>query len=277
MRRIAVLITCHNRKAKTLACLDALFQNTLPEDCLLEVFLVDDGSKDGTEYAVREGYAQVNIIKGDGNLFWCGGMRVAFSAAMKNKFDGYLLLNDDTKLFSSAIDTLLSAESYAIKIKGLPAIVVGSVVDPCSGKLAYGGRNSRGWKQPLYYDLVPPQAEPVVCDTANANCLLIPSLIAEQIGNLDSVFVHGKADYDYGLRAKRGGYKTFVANSVVGECSINPPEDTAKFNSMGIVQRWKYLSSPKQFPLFEWLIFTWRHAGYLWFIHWLRPYRRLFY
>ena len=47
MKTIATLITCHNRKDKTLACLDALFSNHLPDRVLLDVFLVDDGSTDG--------------------------------------------------------------------------------------------------------------------------------------------------------------------------------------------------------------------------------------
>ncbi|NOT97668.1 MAG: glycosyltransferase family 2 protein [Sideroxydans sp.] len=276
MKKIATLLTCHNRKAKTLACLEALFQNTLHEGYSLDVFLVDDGSTDGTEQAVLECYPQVNIIKGDGNLFWCGGMRLAFAAAMKINFDMYLLLNDDTKLNVNAIKTLLESYANAEVSAGRPVMVVGSVVDPITNQLTYGGRVSRGWKQPLYYDFVPALSTPVVCDTANANCLLIPSEIASVVGNLDSTFLHGKADYDYGLRAKKKGFSTFVACEIVGECSHNPPEDISKFIAMNIAQRWRYLTSPKQFPVFEWLVYTWRHAGVFWFIHWLRPYRKLF-
>jgi GT2 family glycosyltransferase len=276
MYRIATLITSHNRKAKTLVCLDALFQNDLPEGYSLDVYLVDDGSADGTEQAVRDRYPQVKIIKGDGGLFWCGGMRLAFSAAMKERYESYLLLNDDTKLYVNAIVTLLASNEVAHKKNGRAAIIVGSVVDPISKQLTYGGRVSRGWKQPLYYDLVSPQSNPVLCDTANANCLLIPSKISAVVGNLDSIFMHGKADYDYGLRAKRKGFPTFVANAVVGECSHNLPEDIAKFRAMSILQKWRYLTSPKQFPVLEWFVYTWRHAGFFWFIHWLRPYRRLF-
>ena len=88
--KIAVLITCHNRKAKTVACLHALFANDLPKDYSLEIFLVDDGSTDGTEQAVRGRYPKVNIIKGDGNLYWNGGMRVAFADAIEQGFDIFL-------------------------------------------------------------------------------------------------------------------------------------------------------------------------------------------
>ena len=64
----------------------------------LNVYLVDDGSTDGTSEAVKKNFPQVNIIKGDGTLFWNGGMRVAFSKAMESEHDYYLWLNDDTIL-----------------------------------------------------------------------------------------------------------------------------------------------------------------------------------
>ena len=48
-KNIAVLITCYNRKDKTLLCLESLFkQQGLGIDFSLAVFLVDDGSTDGT-------------------------------------------------------------------------------------------------------------------------------------------------------------------------------------------------------------------------------------
>jgi len=94
--KIAALITCHNRRAQTLACLEALYQNALSQDYSLHVILVDDGSTDGTGEAVRELYPSVEIIRGDGNLYWNKGMYRAFGHAMETGFDAYLWLNDDT-------------------------------------------------------------------------------------------------------------------------------------------------------------------------------------
>ena len=44
MNKIAAILTCHNRKEKTLACLHSLFSII----STIDVFLVDDGSTDGT-------------------------------------------------------------------------------------------------------------------------------------------------------------------------------------------------------------------------------------
>lgn len=57
---------------------------------------------DGKEQAVSERYPQVNIIKGDGNFYWSGGMCVAFAAAIENGFYYYLCLNDEALLYPLA-------------------------------------------------------------------------------------------------------------------------------------------------------------------------------
>jgi len=53
-KEVAVLLTCYNRKAQTIACLGSLFEATIPEDLHLDIYLTDDGSTDGTGDAVKE-------------------------------------------------------------------------------------------------------------------------------------------------------------------------------------------------------------------------------
>jgi GT2 family glycosyltransferase len=99
---IAVLMTCFNRVDKTLKCLCQLFANDLT-DISLSVYLVDDGSTDGTAKAVSENFPEVNVIQSDGGLFWNKGMHLAFSNAMQKDYDAFLMFNDDTMLQSDAI------------------------------------------------------------------------------------------------------------------------------------------------------------------------------
>src|SRR3954466_15183881 len=87
--RISALITCHNRREKTVACLEALYKNSLPT-ALLTVVLVDDGSTDGTSEAVAEQFPDVIIHRGDGSLFWNKGMHIAHTIAEKLDPDFYL-------------------------------------------------------------------------------------------------------------------------------------------------------------------------------------------
>src|SRR5690606_1901340 len=108
MNTIAVLLTCHNRKEKTLQCLQTLFKADVPETLKIDYFLVDDGCTDGTSNAVNKIYPEINIVLGSGNLFWAGGMRLAFTEARKNRdYDGYLLLNDDVELTRDFLSKIL--------------------------------------------------------------------------------------------------------------------------------------------------------------------------
>ena len=107
---VAVLMTVYNRKDSTLKCLSLLYRQT---DSLsragkyrFSVYLTDDGSTDGTSEAVSSLFPDVNIIKGDGSLFWNRGMCAAWDEAARTSPDFYLWLNDDTMLKPGAVALL---------------------------------------------------------------------------------------------------------------------------------------------------------------------------
>lgn len=275
MNRIATLITCRNRKAQTLACLAALFKNTLPDGYSLEVFLVDDGSTDDTEQAVRGHYPWVNIIMGDGYLFWNGGMRVAFAAAMEKGFDYYLWLNDDTLLYPTALDTLITTSRDLLVQQGRIAIVVGSTHDGNDGGLTYGGvHRPHKWKATTF-SLTAPRDEPVECETMNGNCVLVPGQVAKAVGNLEPRFVHSMGDMDYGLRARMAGFSVWIAPGFAGTCSNNAATGSFNDRNLTVSTRIRKMMGPKGLPLSSWRVFTQRHAGIFWPLFWLWPYAKI--
>ena len=84
--RIAILLTCHNRKPLTDRCLNSIFNN-IPKRAIIDVYLVDDGCTDGTSEMIRIKYPAVKLLHGDGNLFWNRGMHRAFSEAVKGDYE----------------------------------------------------------------------------------------------------------------------------------------------------------------------------------------------
>ena len=276
IQRIAVLVTSHNRKERTLASLQSLFAQNGIGDFELAVFLVDDGSKDGTSEAVAVRFPWVRLMSGDGSLYWGGGMRKAFGAAMEEGFDAYLWLNDDVQLYDDAISRIVAcAESAAIK--GQTAIVVGSTCDPKTGSRSYGGYQVRKDGLHIHFDaVIPNSTRALPCDTFNGNLTLIPASLARVLGNLDDSFRHYRGDLDYGLRARKAGFSVLVGAGYFGECPDDSKiEGSWRDRAQPLSKRWAHLTSPKGMPFGDWFLFTSRHFGWRCPFYAISPYVKL--
>jgi len=262
-KNIAVLLTCYNRREITLACLEALFFQELPGNIHLAVFLVDDGSTDGTGEAVKRKFPAVHVIAGSGNLYWCGGMRMAWNVAMRQDFDFYWWLNDDTLLLPDALTTLLGAVNViAEKSNACNGIIVGSTFNPETGVRTYGGCIQVKEKSFDFTPVVPSGSlEP--CDTFNGNCVLVSRGAFRELGNLSPEFTHAMGDTDYGLRAKGKNIPMWVAPKYIGTCCNNPTPSWME-NALPLRKRIKNLNGPKGLPPREWSLFCRRHTGWRW-------------
>ena len=276
--RIAVLMTCYNRRETTLKCLDAIKdQEELDDGIYLQIYLVDDGCTDGTNDAVQNKFPEIIVIKGNGNLYWNGGMRVAWKEAMKLNYDYYLWLNDDSSLKKNALSILLSTADLLLQETSNPCIVAGSMRDTY-GSFSYGGRKQRCCWHPLgKLDIVIPSDIPQPCDVINGNCVLVPDEIVRVVGILSTDFTHGMGDYDYSLRAKRLGFSSWIAPGYVGICLKNSFSGTCYDPLLPISERTALMASPTGLPpAREWMIFTKRHGGWFWPLFWLRTLVRIY-
>jgi GT2 family glycosyltransferase len=247
----AVLISCHNRKEKTFRCLKALFEQIgLDKEFILEVFLVDDGCTDGTPEAIRQNFPQVNIIQGDGNLYWNRGMHLAWETASKVRdFDYYLWLNDDTFLFENGLITLF--------FDFFPKSIVCGVTQSSTNEAStYGGFKTKPRK------LITPNGSYQNADYCNGNCVLIPKYVFKKLGNLDPIFHHALGDFDYGLRARKNGIEIKVAPEFVGICEIHETVPKWRSNYLSMIYRLKNLYTPLSgcYPP-EFFVFDKRHHG----------------
>jgi GT2 family glycosyltransferase len=253
IKKIAVLLTCHNRRVKTLQCLEALYaQQGLNDDFFIEVYLVDDASTDDTATAIQIQFPSVNIIQGDGNLFWNRGMHLAWqNAAAAKDFDYYLWLNDDTFLIDKAIEILMR-ETFE------NAIVCGTTQSLENHKATYGGFRKNPDR------LVLPNGNFQECDYCNGNCVLITKKAYDLVGNLDPVFHHAVGDFDYSLRAKKLGVQLYVAPAFIGSCENHTELPKWRSPSVSLFKRVKslYTASSGCYPP-QFFIFDKRHNGLL--------------
>ncbi|NJM96495.1 MAG: glycosyltransferase family 2 protein [Phormidesmis sp. RL_2_1] len=267
---LAVLLTCYNRREQTCECLAALHQ----QGTRFDVYLVDDGSTDGTTAAVNRQFPQVNVIQGSGSLFWGGGMHLAFAEALKADYDYYLWLNDDTILRPDAFADLLACHAELAAQNRANAIVVGSTQDPLTGEPTYGGAiRTRKWYSNKF-EFVPSGDRLSECETMYGNCVLIPREVANVVGNIDKSFVHSLGDLDYGLRAQQQGCSVWLAPGYIGQCAQNSVSGSWVDTRLTLLERFKKVLGVKGFPLRPWTTFVRRHSGPFWFAYWGLPYVR---
>lgn len=269
-RRLAAVLTCHNRRESTLACLAAL-QAQEGDAVEVEAVVVDDGSTDGTGAAVAERYPQATVVYGDGDLFWAPGMRLGLAQAYAGDHDLYLWLNDDTTLDPHALAALIATHDDVVASSGAPALVVGATRDPDTGVHTYGGRRRLDPRRPLAFGLVPITDRPVACDTMNGNVVLVSREVVGRVGNIDPAYRHSMGDFDYGLRARAAGCGVFVAPGTVATCASNPPPPWGtrplRRELRTLVQR-----RVPGLPPSSWATFARRWAGPAWPLYFVSPY-----
>ncbi len=264
---VAVLITSHNRRELTLRCLGALAKQRAP-GIQLTTWLVDDGSTDGTSAAVREAFPEVHIVPGSGDLYWGGGMRLAWEHAAATDPDAYFWLNDDVVLAPDAVERL-----YKTARRHPVAIVVGSCASPVTGRRTYGGLRRRG-PHPGKVEPIDPELGEQYCDTFEGNIVWVPRIAYEQLGPI-AHFRHAMGDLDYGYRAQRLRIACVLAAGFFGACSPNTLAGTWQDPSLGRVRRLQKLRGTKGLPATDWWKFCRRHGGARAPIYFVKPLLRV--
>lgn len=234
MQKIAVLITVFNRKEKTLHCLDNLYKASIPKDVSFDVYLTNDGSTDGSEYDIKQQFPQVNILQGNGKLYWNRGMINSWKEAVaKENYDFYLWLNNDSYLFENALIELMDCSTLK-EHKCIICSFLCSEFDP--NKMTYGGLFNEKY--------VYPNGEIQEVEMMNGNVVLIPKHVYSKIGTSDPIFPHAIGDFDYGLRAKKENIKTYSTRIFIATCEKNPSLPLWCLPNVSLKNRFKSLYSP---------------------------------
>ena len=233
IKRYTVLLTCFNRRETTLKCLKQLYRQKTSG--IVDVYLCDDGSTDGTFKAVKTEFPDVYLSKGTGNLFWNRGMLASWEKAYDSgiTYDAYIWLNDDAYLMEDALQELIDCSALCND----KSIICGSFRDDV-GCFSYGGRDKQykplipnGTLQPVYW--------------LNGNCVLVPDYVVKKIGLLDSMFQHHMGDFDYGLRAIEADICIVSTRKYIGTCPTNPMASHRERKSgLTLCKRFRRLYSP---------------------------------
>lgn len=247
--KVLGLATCFNRKEKTVNAIKRLAEGNKKIE--FDFIIADDNSRDGTAEALAE-IDRVEVMHGDGNSYYTGGMRIAIARALELIGDGsmtpdyILLFNDDVDFYEESIDGLIERNSDAVN-----RIWVGPTCESDGVSLSYGGiARTSNWK-PKFKIVKADKYEGLRVNTFNANCVLIPTNIFIKTGNMDPVYHHSLGDFDYGYMTVKQGAEIYVSDAYVGMCPNNSEKGTWRDASMSRKARFKAKESIKGVPFKE--------------------------
>lgn len=249
--KIAAVLTCFNRKDKTLNCITKLMQQYKA----IDIYVCDDGSTDHTSEAIKKIYPNVKIIKSNGGLFWSKGMFQGMKAAVTKDYDFYLMVNDDVDFYDNMLEIMLNSYESANGNCG----IVGSTQSSFSKKLTYGGSVLKTKLNINKKFLLSPTGKVQKCDFANWNCFLIDKFTIDNVGLIDNAYEHGIGDFDYSCRMKRKNIPMYVATDYIGTCERNPIKNTFGDNELSIKKRLSLLLSAKGLPIKSSFRFYWKN------------------
>ena len=210
-----VLIPAFNRLPLTIRCLESLLAQT---DQGMDIVLIDDGSTDGTSEVIRKRFPIVQILSGNGSLWWTGavnlGIRHVLSSAAPD--DYVVLVNNDTCLKH---DFIARCRATARK---LPESLVGSVFVDLSRERIIAGGTKINWytakHRTLNYgkriDEFPPGHVETV-STLTGRGVMVPCKVYREVGLYDDRHFQQCGDTELPRRANLKNFPIYVSYDLV--------------------------------------------------------------
>ncbi len=219
VRQCAVIIPVHNHIELTKSALKDLNEK-IPDfsDYNFHIVIVDDGSTDGTADWIISTHPYVHVLRGDGNLWWSGGINMGVRYAIDAlKADYIILWNNDitiepnyfiqlVKIWSQTDENIIIGSKILVHEKPDLIWAMGGYFNPYNGK--YGMYS--------YFEPNINHAEPVEVDWLPGMGTAIHKSVISNIGywnDKDFPQYHGDSDYTY--RAFLKGYKIKVYPDLV--------------------------------------------------------------
>jgi len=208
-KRVEIVAPVHNRRELTLQCLKSL--SRIDRTGLdVHVIIVDDGSTDGTGDAIRKEFPEVEIIEGDGNLWYTAGTNLGIETALKNNPDYVLCINDDSIFDAQFLQRMIEcAEKY-------PRSVVGGLlllwdtphkVFQVSSKWNMWHGGWRYWMEQTIWSI--PQ-KPWSVELISGNCILYPVQVFAENGLMNPTKLAQYGDAEFTPRIRKNGWQLLI-------------------------------------------------------------------
>jgi len=199
---VTVIILNWNGKEDTLTCLSSLREQTFP----LDLVVVDNGSEDGSEAAIREAHPDVTLLQTGRNLGYTGGNNVGIRHALASGATHIFVVNNDVIFDPTCVAELLAdcrahPHAAAAAPKSLSASKPDTIYFAGGRVLRSGPAVHVGLGQPDG----PEFDQPGNTDWITGCALFATRQAFERIGPFDDRFFLLFEDVDWSLRAREAG------------------------------------------------------------------------
>lgn len=203
--RVSVIVVNWNGKEDTLECLSHLKESTYPN---LGIIVVDNGSIDGSQEAIKGSFPNVKLIENGRNLGYSLASNIGMQAAIQEGSKYVLILNNDIVVHRECVEELVKAIERGPQIgASIPKIY--QFRDPKKLEFAWGmidlriglnfkkGSNEVNRKQfdtMRKVNFIPGGASMIRCNALR------------EVGLFDPIYFMSSEDLDLSIRMVRRGY-----------------------------------------------------------------------
>ena len=282
MKRLSVLVPIHNRLAVTRAGLTHLlfhinkYSATANPKLFITIVVVDDGSTDGSGAWIESHFPEVELLYGNGNLWWSGAINQASSYAIDILNAEYLLLwNDDIE---ASDDYFFQLEAILADPQFSEAIIGSKIMDATRRHIVWADSGKFNKFSGRLQMLRNHEKDFIECDWLNGMGTIVPAkaILHQKLWWDAQRFPQYYGDTDFILRAKRKGFQILLFSKLV---IYNKTEFTGLHRKAGLRATLKSLTSQRSFfNIGKDLRFYSRH-GYFPFAYFgmIRKYGRFFF
>jgi len=207
--RIEIVTPVHNRRDLTLQFLKSLSRIDRT-NLQTHIIIVDDGSTDGTVEAVREKFPDVEIVAGDGDLWYTAGTNLGLETALKYDPDYILAVNNDSVFDENFLRYMVEcAEKFRRSVVGAVLLdwTAPHRVFQVSPKWDLWKGGFRHWWKQTVWTL--PQ-KPWEVELIVGNCVLYPAQAVREAGFMDAKRLPHFGDAEYTPRMRRKGWRLLI-------------------------------------------------------------------
>ncbi len=224
---LSILIVSFNTKGLLEQCLQSIRRHPPSES--YEVFVVDNGSTDGSPALVTEQFPEVRLIANSDNRGFAAANNQALPLA---KGEVILFLNSDTRLLPDSLGPLLTRlkEQQGVGIVGPTERLEEGTAYPTicpspdlwflflthTGLRHYFYTNPRINPYRQIWELAHRSGEPVAVDWLSGGCLMARRRVLEEVGPFDEGYFFYMEETDLCERARRAGWRIeYVPRGVI--------------------------------------------------------------